>query len=280
MSAQSILINAINSKMSSYIEQFTDEVCSKYDLEVDDVMEMWNSVLPENKTKPGKKSKAKTAPIDPSELKACKYVYPSGQFKDIECGKRCVGDYCASHSPEKLEKAKARRKEKKAKKSSSSSEAEEDEKPKNDKKAKKSSEDEKSSKDDKKKVAKKAADSSDSEDEKPLKTKKSSDKLSIEQVSQSTSDYFLVHYTVDGSSDPEYKYQAVLTKKQTLHFMNDEEYTTEGKNDIVNLMFASAEEFQGDKKQMKEINRNPLYDIIKVIESSNKEESESSDCSD
>lgn len=96
--------------------------------------------------------------------------------------------------------------------------------------------------------------------------------LSIEQVSQSVSKYFLVRYTVEGSNDPEFLHKVVLTKEQTIQFMNDEEYTTESKYGIVHLIFAFAKEYKSDDIEREEINNNLFFNLIEIIKNSNKDD--------
>jgi hypothetical protein len=148
------LVKAINTKVSAAINDFSERLCSKYDLSQEDILALWNEVMPELKVKQKKSASKSKGVVDPSQIKTCKHVPDAGKFKGIECGKRCIGDYCSAHLPEKLEKQKAKREaEKKVKKDSDKSE---DEKPK--KKAKKE-------------------ESDDEEDEKPKKkAKKSSSK--------------------------------------------------------------------------------------------------------
>jgi type IV secretory pathway VirB10-like protein len=114
------IVKVINTKVNTYIHDFTERLCAKYNLEESEVLQMWSEVMPDLKIKEKKTpSKSKTKAIDPSQIGCCKHIPDAGKFKGIECGKRCIGDWCPSHAPEKLEKAKAKREAKKAEKKSS-----------------------------------------------------------------------------------------------------------------------------------------------------------------
>jgi hypothetical protein len=161
------LMKTINTKVSNAIADFTERLCAKYQLSEEDIHQLWNEVMPELKVKQKKTNSKSKAPVDPSQIKCCKHVPDHGKFKGIECGKRCIGDYCSSHLPDKLEKQKAAREAKKAEK---------EDKPKKTKNDAKKEESE----------------SEDEEEEKPKKkakkTKKSSSKSKLNVASQSDDD--------------------------------------------------------------------------------------------
>jgi hypothetical protein len=100
------IMNAVNAKVNTYINEFTSRLCSKYSLEEQDVLAMWGEVMPETNIK---QSSDKPKSKDVKEKKVCKHVPTAGKNKGVECGKRCLGEFCSAHKPEKLEKVKAKR---------------------------------------------------------------------------------------------------------------------------------------------------------------------------
>jgi hypothetical protein len=129
---QQSMINMISSKMTTCVDAFVNALADKYELDVDTIVELWNQSLPDKtlvrEAQVSKNQKKKTASVDPSQLNSCPYIASSGKLRGIPCGKRCIGDWCPSHTPEKLEKEKAKREAKKAEKKESGSGSDSDKK--------------------------------------------------------------------------------------------------------------------------------------------------------
>lgn len=97
------ILTCVSSELSKYIDAFVYAIADKYELETEDILALWQTCLPHSnpKTKRSKSGSKNGNKIDPSTLGSCKHVLSSGKLKGLECGKKCVGDYCSTHNPEK-----------------------------------------------------------------------------------------------------------------------------------------------------------------------------------
>lgn len=117
-----VAMNAIESKIGSLVNTFAQKLNAKHNIDCKELIKLWNSTNKEITIK-YKKPQEKE---DGEKMNTCPYTPKNGKNKGVECGKKCKGDFCSSHTPEKLEKERlkreAKKKENEAKKSSSDEE--------------------------------------------------------------------------------------------------------------------------------------------------------------
>lgn len=104
------LVKAMTSKMATYVNQFSQKLNDTHSIDPKEVVDLWNETNKEIKIKFKKEDPSKEKKIK----NTCPYVAQAGKNKGVACGKRCKGEFCSSHLPEKLEKEKQKREAKKA----------------------------------------------------------------------------------------------------------------------------------------------------------------------
>jgi hypothetical protein len=92
------ITTCISNQLLTYIDTFVYALADKYELETEDVFALWQTCLPKKRSGSLNKSGTK---IDRSTLSCCKHKLTSGDLKGYECGKKCIGDYCSTHNPDK-----------------------------------------------------------------------------------------------------------------------------------------------------------------------------------
>jgi hypothetical protein len=112
MSAQTIsdvlsiaLNKAMTTKLASYVNTFSYKLNASHGIDAKELVSLWNEV---NKEMPIKYKKEDTKK-EKKEMKVCSYVAQAGKNKGLPCAKKCKGEFCSAHNPDKLEKDKAKR---------------------------------------------------------------------------------------------------------------------------------------------------------------------------
>jgi hypothetical protein len=102
------VIASVNTKVNSLVNEIASKLLSKYNIPIDEAIQLWNEVNSEFTVK----EKIVKPKGEKTTMKNCPYIKKGGNV----CDKKCRGDFCSSHLPENIEKKRKKAAESKAKK--------------------------------------------------------------------------------------------------------------------------------------------------------------------